>query len=159
LLDVSAEGLTDEQQWALIRKFNKLEYAVDAAITRSQELNDLWHSRMEWGGKRFWPFFWQRALPVLGMDSETRDEGEGDEVLGGLPYSRAHYDAAGKLYARGKMTVAGIKKRTGLSTKRAHRIPGNFAPRQSCMTTPDCIQVPVTDGTLSGSKKTHPSTP
>jgi len=49
-----------------------------------------------------------------------------DDLVGGWPYSRAHYDAAGKLYASERMTVEGIETRTGLSTKRAYRIYRQF---------------------------------
>jgi hypothetical protein len=47
---------------------------------------------------------------------------EGDDLLGGLAYMKADYEAAGKLHKAGKMTVDGIKTRRELSTKRAYRI-------------------------------------
>jgi hypothetical protein len=51
---------------------------------------------------------------------------EVDDFLGGLPYLKADYEAAGKLYKAGKMTVAGIRERRGLSKTRAHRIHRQF---------------------------------
>jgi hypothetical protein len=47
---------------------------------------------------------------------------EKDDLVGGRPYLKADYEAAGKLHVAGKMTVEGVKKRRELSTKRAYRI-------------------------------------
>jgi hypothetical protein len=64
---------------------------------------------------------WGR-LPRLEDDTLV----ENDDLVGGWPYSRAHYDAAGKLHTRGKMTLAGVEKRTGLKRKRAYRLYRQF---------------------------------
>jgi hypothetical protein len=58
---------------------------------------------------------------------EARQTGQAargtDDLVGGRPYLKADYVAAGKLHAAGKMTVEGImRRRDGLSTRRAHRI-------------------------------------
>jgi hypothetical protein len=49
-----------------------------------------------------------------------------DDLLGGEPYLRADYEAAGKLYRRGLMTIRAIEKARGLSHKRAFRLYRQF---------------------------------
>ncbi len=80
-------------------------------------------------------------LPSLDRDDDKGDhsdqsKGEQDDehdekllkiLLGGLPYPKVEYETAGKLYraeklGNSRMTVAGIKKRCGLSTSRAFRV-------------------------------------
>jgi hypothetical protein len=51
---------------------------------------------------------------------------ETDDLVSGLPYLKADYEAAGKLHKAEKMTVDGIQKRRELSTKRAYRIYRQF---------------------------------
>ena len=53
--------------------------------------------------------------------AEADDLVGGKPLVGGEPYFLADYEAAGKLHARRKMTVAGVEKR-GLSKSRAYRI-------------------------------------
>jgi hypothetical protein len=60
----------------LIREHGMLSHAVEKAIMSSHELNDLWHSRTEWRSKTFWPYFWERALPVLGINVAGGATGE-----------------------------------------------------------------------------------
>jgi hypothetical protein len=65
----------------------------------------------------------------LGPGEDGPDEVAGvgqDDLLGGVPYMKADYEAAGKLHKAGKMTVDGIEKRRELSTKRAYRIYRQF---------------------------------
>jgi hypothetical protein len=49
-----------------------------------------------------------------------------DDLVGGRPYLKADYEAAGKLHASKKMTVEGIERRRELSTRRAWRIYRQF---------------------------------
>jgi hypothetical protein len=60
---------------------------------------------------------------ALGPDAA---QAKADDLVRGLPYLKADYEAAGKLHKAGKMTVDGIEKRRELSTKRAHRIYRQF---------------------------------
>jgi hypothetical protein len=67
--------------------------------------------------------------------------------VGGHAYSKADYETAGKLHAKGKMTVEGIEKRSELSTRRAYRIYKQF---QEGAVVYDHIGLrpgPATDGT------------
>jgi hypothetical protein len=72
------------------------------------------------GGRQSPP--WGR-LPRLKDQSEPQ---QADDLVGGLPYLKADYEAAGKLHAARKMTVEGIRTRRGFSQKRAHRIYRQF---------------------------------
>jgi hypothetical protein len=61
--------------------------------------------------------------------TDTASDATGDEpkgLVGGRPYRRTDYTEPGKLFARGKMTVEGIKARTELSNRRAFRIHRQF---------------------------------
>jgi hypothetical protein len=60
----------------------------------------------------------ERIASVFGDERPT----EKDDLVGGLPYSRAAYEVAGKLHKAGKMTVRGIENRTGLKRLRAYRL-------------------------------------
>jgi hypothetical protein len=60
----------------------------------------------------------ERIAAEFGDEPST----EKDDLVGGRPYSRADYEAAGKLHKARKMTVRGIEKRTGLKRLRAYRI-------------------------------------
>lgn len=62
-------------------------------------------------------------MKIAGAETKRAEEPSGrDELVGGLPYKKADYEAAGKLHKAGKMTVTAIELRCKLSTKRAHRI-------------------------------------
>jgi hypothetical protein len=49
-----------------------------------------------------------------------------DDLLGGLPYLKADYEAAGRLHVKNKMTIQGIEKKRELRRKRAYRIYRQF---------------------------------
>jgi len=64
-----------------------------------------------------------RPAPDWGrLPPPEKEHAKEDDLVGGLPYRKADYEAAGKLYRARKMTVEGIETRTSLSTRRAYRI-------------------------------------
>jgi hypothetical protein len=58
--------------------------------------------------------------PVASEEPQPTPETR-DELIGGRPYEEAHYVAAGNLYNREKLTVAGVQK-LGLSQRRAYKL-------------------------------------
>jgi hypothetical protein len=71
------------------------------------------------------PQFWKLVHAAVGRASE--EASVKDDFVGGLPYSRAQYEVAGKLHRAGKLTVRSLEARSGLKRKRAHRLHRQFA--------------------------------
>ena len=65
-----AGGLTPDERWALIQKYGSIDNAIDVAVTASDELSELWQTRLSWPKQGdFWDVFWKLARPLLGLDA------------------------------------------------------------------------------------------
>jgi hypothetical protein len=128
------DGLTPEVIRDLVERFDSLNAAALAAMERPKFAREfeLVGARTVIGrdGQPYfyltWPeaeaHFWNLVVAALSEEPPS----ERDDLIGGTPYLRADYEAAGKLHAKGKMTVDGIEKRRQLSTRRAYRIYRQF---------------------------------
>jgi hypothetical protein len=142
---VSGAPLSAHERGVLIEEWGSVANAVEEAERREPEVFDrLWDSWDEWptttwwdnprlapqaayashSKPEFWERYWELALAALRLSAADEPD-DADELLGGHPYAKADYIAAGKLHKAGKMTVTGIERR-GLKRKRAYRIYRQF---------------------------------
>jgi hypothetical protein len=132
-----AGGLTPEQRWALIDGWGTPENAIDEALKRSPELQELWGTQytVAWWPHtgEFWEVFWKRALPVLGIDvgpDETepspvdseRPAREEELDLGGNGYTKEEIEAAIDLLTQGQLRARRLAQESGMSFGRARRL-------------------------------------
>jgi hypothetical protein len=63
-----AGELTPEEQHELIREYGSIPNAVHEACMGSDEVSELWQTRLQWPSQRdFDVVFWKLARPVLGL--------------------------------------------------------------------------------------------
>jgi len=106
-------------------------HVVDGEVVFSYAESEPAESHFE--PERSWVPSWsEAAFRELVVAAALADHGlpnvgaEKDDLVGGGPYSKVEYEAAGKLHRAGKMTVSGIVIRADLRRKRAYRLYRQF---------------------------------
>jgi hypothetical protein len=125
-----AGGLTPDERWAVIQAYGSESNAINAALERSPELQELWETQytLAWWPRTgdFWKVFWKEALPVLGIAATppggTPEIEPAPRRRGSAPFSRRTLNEVQRLLGEPKVPIREIARKTNLDRKLIERI-------------------------------------